>query len=136
MMASERRNAIIGRGLFAGCKTGKVLRQCGLVEMPWIAWDNASPAIGTRSHHKFLPDPEHMAGVINQYRPLLVIALGNEAQRGLEQLSLDGCVVLCGPHPAARMNVIPELTVIGRKVEELYEDVIGPAHPGRSCREA
>jgi hypothetical protein len=130
MMSGPRRWPIIARGLFAGCKTGQVLKRCGLPSMPWVIWENASTGIGTRAHHRFAADPDHMADVINRAQPDLVVVLGEVAQRGIEQLDVTDCEVLYGPHPAARMNVRDSLERIAQRIEELYEDVIGPARPG------
>jgi hypothetical protein len=93
--------------------------------MPWVIWENASTGIGTQANHRFAADPDHMADVINRAQPELVIVLGEVAQRGIEQLDVADCEVVFGPHPAARMNVRDSLEPIARKVEELYEDVIG-----------
>ncbi len=102
--------------LFAGCKTGRVLRKAFGDLCDTIIWEEASPEIGGRSSSSFKPDPKHMATVALEHRPDIVLLFGKPAQRGWEQGGRfrDTAIpkhVIQMPHPAARHNVMPALTV-------------------------
>lgn len=99
--------------LFAGCKSGRVLRT--LLGDEWcnrIVWENASLHMGDVSSSVFPADMAHLTKLLCIEQPGIVVAFGKVAQDGVEQAlrlgpsspdgGTAGPVVLHAPHPAAR----------------------------------
>jgi len=71
-----------------------------------FAFENASPLVGTHSSSRFAADSEHMASVIEEVKPVLVVTFGKVAEEGLyfllncDKWTMERSLFL--PHPAAR----------------------------------
>ena len=102
------RRQLIARFLFAGCKSGRALKQAFGSSIEDIVWEEASPEIGGESSSSFPADPKHLQEVLDDVQPDVVLAFGRIAERGL-----DGLVpvekLIVGPHPAARHPKVPML---------------------------
>lgn len=102
---SRPRHELNAYFLFAGCKTGRILRNAFGNLCNDIIWEEASPKIGGQSGASFKPDPKHIANVIREHKPDVILTFGKPAREGLAQ-SAHGCDLpshvyrLC--HPAAR----------------------------------
>jgi hypothetical protein len=104
---SESRARLTARYLFYRCPTGKRLKAafgdlCGR-----IIWEEASPEVAGESSGVFPPDPEHIGGVLNHFKPDVVLVFGKVAEAGIAAAAeLTGNraapVILVGPHPVAR----------------------------------
>jgi len=108
--------------LFMGCLTGRRLQAAFGGIRDQIAWANASPKIGDRSSAAFEPDPQHMAKIVQFFKPEIVIGFGKLAQDGVLQmlpLIKDGLGfhVCSAPHPAARHETVTsELAAVAADV--------------------
>lgn len=129
--AAERfRRRMIEYALFAGCQTGRRLRE-GLGEC-WcnrIVWENASKRIGNFSSSCFPADPDHIRRVVLEVKPDIVVAFGKVATEAFnpgEQCyhvakGLNPYEFIETVHPAARglNNPMEELTKVKRKLDFL-----------------
>ncbi|HEY1772456.1 MAG TPA: hypothetical protein VGH91_04610 [Gammaproteobacteria bacterium] len=96
----KNRRDFIRRALFAGCQSGRTLRAVFGKELcQQMIWEEASPRIGGYASSKYEPDPAHIMKAIVEVNPVVVIAFGVVARRGLEGIRQD---VIYAPHPAAR----------------------------------
>jgi len=94
------RRDFIRRSLFAGCQSGRTLRAVFGKELcQEIVWEEASPQIGGHASSKYDPDQAHILKAIVEVNPVVVIAFGVVARRGLEGIRKD---VIYAPHPVAR----------------------------------
>lgn len=105
------RPRLITYALFAGCLTGRRLRQtlgdwCGE-----IIWEESSPVITDRASGCPPPDREHIRAAIKTHRPHIVICLSKPAQLEVrEACNNAGCKFWICSHPAARHpSVMQEL---------------------------
>lgn len=100
----ERRPQYVERFLFAGCQTGRRLRQAfGEARCGEILWEEASTQIGDVAGAVFPADLDHLRRVIVTHQPSLVLAFGTVASVGCESLAPDfGWKLITGPHPASR----------------------------------
>lgn len=99
----EWRRRYIHYALFAGCRTGLILK-AGLGE-EWcrkIVWEEASPKIGGFSGSWFPADPAHILKVIEEVKPTVILALGKIASDALTSLATKNTTLITGPHPTAR----------------------------------
>jgi hypothetical protein len=109
----ERRNDLVARFLFAGCLTGRRLRQA--LGNDWcnrIIWEETSPRLGDHSSAKFKADQVHMLDAIDKHEPDVIVCFGSVARdalaRLIEQSVMLGCkgriaaAIVTAPHPAAR----------------------------------
>lgn len=125
MMAEhpERRQRYIEAFLFMGCLTGRRLQSAFGEELcDAITWEEISPEIGGQASAKFPPDPIHIAKIIDQFQPNVIVALGSLAHDGIRyHLATHNykCSVFYGPHPAARQNPMPALVEIARQLRGL-----------------
>jgi len=99
---STFRRIFIARTLFMGCKTGQMLLKCwGSNWINHIVFEEASPQVGGKSSSLFPADAVHMASVIEEVEPRLIVALGGIAIDGIRKVETK-IRVIKGPHPAAR----------------------------------
>lgn len=97
----EARRRMIHFALFAGCRTGQVLKSVFGDRCKDIVWEEASPEIGGHASSVFPADPAHLAAVIDDVKPDAILAFGIVARKGLYGLfPVDRLIV--GPHPTAR----------------------------------
>lgn len=117
----ELREDLIARFLFAGCKTGRVLRAAlGDALCDEIIWEETSREIGGYSGAIFPPDHEHINAVCLKHNPDVILAFGKQATEALRQR--DGIEDLfCGPHPANRRNDTHQLLFEMRRQIDHYE---------------
>ena len=85
----DRRHEVVARLLFAsGCMTGRrILTVFGdmLKEHDWT-FENASTIVTGNSGGRPPHNTHHICGVINRYRPEVVIAFGSSAQRAIQEI--------------------------------------------------
>lgn len=102
----EFRQRFLHRALFAGGMTGTRLKAAlGMDICGRILWEEASTELGTESSAQFPPNLEHIARVLKEFEPGVVIAFGNvahDALLALGELDLPHGRMLFAPHPAAR----------------------------------
>lgn len=104
----QARRRIIHYALFAGCRTGRVLK-AGLGE-EWcrkIVWEEASPQIGGEASSVFPADPAHIRAVIYEVKPTVILALGKVAHDGVNALMpmldiVPAITIINSTHPTAR----------------------------------
>lgn len=104
----EWRRRYIHYALFAGCRTGLILK-AGLGE-DWcrkIVWEEASPEIGGEASSVFPADYAHILKVIYEVRPNVILALGKIATDAVQTLCPIPHMpvqptIVTGPHPTAR----------------------------------
>lgn len=98
------RDRVIRYALFAGCLTGRRLKQ--VFGQDWcdeIHWEEASPQIGAHASSVFPADPFHIRAAIDRLAPSVVLAFGKVAEGGCRSALANlrpGLII--GPHPAAR----------------------------------
>lgn len=107
MRAEKLRRRMIAYALFAGCKSGRMLRATfgGLCDT--IVWEEASREIGGRAADAFPADIVHLRAVIAGLKPDVILVFGTIAADGLSRLGDVGAPVIKGPHPAARRGTTP-----------------------------
>jgi hypothetical protein len=119
------RRSLIKYALFAGCKSGRVLRKHFGDLCDEIHWEEASPQIGGRASDAFPPDLVHMAAVIAGLKPDLIITFGKVAAEGLAQLGEITAAIVAAPHPAARHPTAgAELTAAAVRLRLKLEAVV------------
>lgn len=120
----DLRNYYIGKFLFMGCKTGKVLQQAFGEELcDRIIWEEASPKIAGISSGVFPADLDHIKSAIEKHKPDVIVCFGNIAGDGVGQLRIS-IPVLNAPHPAARNNPIPALMTVAEKLRNLEKEIM------------
>lgn len=67
-----------------------------------IIFENASPEIGSTSNSCFPADQQHLKNLIRVYKPHLVIACGEIAQRGIKEINVPSSRIIETPHPSWR----------------------------------
>lgn len=113
-----RENAEFRMRVLSATATGKILMKMLGSLYSKIHWNNANPNHGFERDHREPPDPVHMAHVIVDQDPDLVLCFGQAAQHGMVQvLSIidvtvrprDNVIITPGkkaimnfPHPQAR----------------------------------
>lgn len=123
------RRRLIAYSLFAGCKSGRVLRKTlGTEWCERILWDEASLEIGGHAASVFPADLLHIRALIDREKPSLVVAFGKIAVDAV--FALDGAMppLLAAPHPAARQpDTEVRLRAIRATLDDFYPTVdIGP----------
>lgn len=103
----ELRHSFLRRSLFAGCKTGRVLKAAlGEEWCSKIVWEEASPEIGGQAAAAFPADTQHILDVIVREQPAVILTLGKIATEAVASLCpihlTPPAMVITGPHPAAR----------------------------------
>lgn len=118
----EDRADLNARFLFAGSMTGRRLKAVFGDAIEGIVWEEASRETTGQSNGCPPADLEHIASVINHFKPSVVLAFGKVAQWGVARIeSTDGSDrhyrVIKGPHPAARHpTVMDELRAMAAKL--------------------
>lgn len=116
------RRRLITHALFAGCRSGRVLRRVFGDLCDTIVWEEASREIGGHASSVFPPDVAHLRAVVESVSPDIIIAFGTIARDGLTQAT-DRRIVLA-PHPVARgADTMDRLNAALREVQELIEAV-------------
>lgn len=125
----EDRAELNARFLFYRSLTGKRLRAAFGSELcERIVWEEASAKIGIEPSAKFAADPAHILSLISHFKPVVVLAFGAVADRGVWQAMQaitaqpDRTIefqVIGGPHPAARQpTVFTELQAMAEKLRK------------------
>lgn len=83
-----------------------------------VAFASISPYIHGNPSEISEADPGYIAGVINKYRPDVIVVLGVEAARGLFRTNWDGPII-SGPSPICSPNHIGQFYRIARELAEL-----------------
>jgi hypothetical protein len=122
LYGEEYRCKFVAYALFAGCLTGRRLRQ-GLGQ-DWcdaIIWEEASPVITDRASGCPPPDREHIRAAIKAHRPHVVLCLSKPAQPVVCAECESACIrLLTASHPAARHNgVMGELRNLRARLDEM-----------------
>lgn len=101
-----KRNELVKRFLFNGCKSGKVLQEAlGRELCEQIIWEESSKEITGYASGVVKPDPQHMLDAIKQHNPDIILVFGAIARHGITQvqkmfpLSLP---IYFAPHPTSR----------------------------------
>jgi uracil-DNA glycosylase len=97
----DLRRPFCHRALFAGCRSGQVLKQVFGPRCRDIIWENASPEIGDHASSKFPADIPHLRAMLEEVKPDVVLALGRVASEALLPI-VPRAKLLIGPHPTAR----------------------------------
>jgi len=104
-----KRHLWIGKALFMGCRSGKMLRK-GFGDLcDSIIWEEVSEHISADPTVKLRHDPIHVRRVLELHKPDIVIAFGEIAQRAVP-------TAIPAPHPAARMDVVTEYRRIHNEI--------------------
>lgn len=115
----QRRRDLIGRFLFAGCKSGRVLKAVFQNRINSIVWEEASPEIGGESSSCFPADLDHLRAVLCDVQPDVVLAFGRIASDAMTAL-VPAEKLITGPHPTARGGfVMQQLTRMRDKLEAM-----------------
>lgn len=98
----KARRRLICYSLFAGCRTGRVLRQVfGEDCSRRFVWDESTREIAGNPRDTFPPDLAHLRAVLDEVKPDVVLAFGRIASNALTAL-VTADKLLTGPHPTAR----------------------------------
>ena len=128
----QARRKIITYSLFAGCRTGRVLREVfGKDRCREIVWEEASREIGGHASSAFPADPAHLRAVLAEVKPSIVLGFGKIACDGLAPL-VDGYDLVVGPHPTARgADTLPRLRIMASCLDNMLKNrsVGGGAKP-------
>ncbi len=119
----QLRRRLTKYALFAGCKTGRILK----AEFPrhWdqIVWEEASKEIGGHSASVFPADLDHMLGVIEEFNPRVILGFGHIACGALTKIASEYVVtgtLLYAPHPTAREpGVRGEIRLMASRLNDL-----------------
>lgn len=113
----EARRRMIHFALFAGCKTGRVLKAVFGARCNEIVWEEASPEIGGQASSVFPADRAHLQAVLADVNPDIVLGFGRIACDGLEGLVTPNKLII-GPHPTARhADAIAQLKKMAIRLE-------------------
>jgi hypothetical protein len=97
----DSRRRIIHYALFAGCRTGKILKSVFGDLCDEIVWEEASPEIGGHASSYFPADHAHLQSVLDDVKPDVVLGFGRIATDALKVLVPQNKLIT-GPHPTAR----------------------------------
>lgn len=98
----QARRRMIHYSLFAGCRTGVVLKAAfGEQRCREIVWEESTREIAGNPRDTFPPDLEHLRAVLAEVKPDVVLAFGRIASNALVGL-VPGEKLVIGPHPTAR----------------------------------
>lgn len=113
----EARRRMIAFALFAGCKTGRVLKSIFGNRCDSIVWEEASPEIGGHAASVFPADVAHLRRILDEVNPDIVLAFGVIAGRAMAAL-VDADRLIVGPHPTARdADVCARLKIMAEILE-------------------
>lgn len=115
------RERLIKHALFAGCLTGRRLRQAFGDLCDTIIWEEASPVIADNPRDYYPPDPDHIRAVLDKHHPDAVLCL---TRRGFEYIYAIcrewrglNLIFVSAPHPAARGSfVVGDLQEAARRL--------------------
>jgi hypothetical protein len=129
----QARRRLIHYSLFAGCRTGRVLKDVfGEERCRTIVWEEASPEIGGKASSCFPADQAHLRAVLDDVKPDLVLAFGRIAGNALAEL-VPGAKLILGPHPTARQpDTMTKLRVMAGRIELFPGVDIDAVHTRRS----
>lgn len=115
----DQRERVIEVMLFAGCKSGRVLKKVfGEALCGTIVWEEASPEIGDKASSVFHADRAHIEAVLKKHNPKVVLTFGAVAAGGVALTDYPVERVIAGPHPAARQpDVLDRLRVMRERLE-------------------
>jgi hypothetical protein len=100
-MGTANRHLLVEYALFRGCLTGRRLRAAlGSDLCDEITWEETTTEIGGKASSVFPPQPDHIRGVIERHRPVIVLTFGKIARESVGPL-WNG-TIFSAPHPAAR----------------------------------
>lgn len=111
----EYRNELIKRLLFAGCLSGRRLRQTFGNLCDKIIWEEASRNMADHSSGAFKADLAHITASIKQHQPDLIICFGKIAGDAVKSLTVN-VPTFFAHHPTARGNPISALKDVAAKV--------------------
>ena len=122
----DRRNDLIARFLFAGCRTGKrLISALGEELCGRIIWEESSPRLGSHASSKFPADFDHIEDAIKRFNPDVIVCFGkisgDAVREAVERFrSVHGMTfpVLYAPHPASWQNPMPALRSLAAKLSE------------------
>lgn len=116
------RRKIITYSLFAGCRTGRVLRKVfGVQRCREIVWEEASAEIGGQASSCFPADIAHLRAVLADVKPQIVLGFGKVACDALAPL-VSGYDLVVGPHPTARgAGTIAGLQIMASCLENMLK---------------
>lgn len=115
------RRQLIARFLFAGCRSGRVLKSVFGERINEIVWEEASPEIGGHASSAFPADPVHLRAVLDDVKPDVVLAFGKIASNALLDL-VPAEKLVVGPHPTARgPDVMPLLRAMQNQLDRRCE---------------
>lgn len=98
----QARRRLIHYSLFAGCRTGRVLKSVfGEDRCREIVWEESTTEIAGNPKDVFPPDATHLRAALEDVKPDVVLAFGRIAA-GVLELLVPGEKLVVGPHPTAR----------------------------------
>lgn len=98
----QARRRMLTYALFAGCRTGRVLKQVFGEDCPRrFIWDESTREIAGDTRTVYPADYEHLRAVLAEVKPDVVLAFGKVASGALAGL-VPGEKLVIGPHPTAR----------------------------------
>jgi hypothetical protein len=108
---------VIAYALFAGCLTGRRLKQAlGESLCEQIIWEEANPTIAGNPKDYYPPDAEHIKSVLAEHKPDVVICFTKAGEQEIK--SLCTCRFISSPHPAARgADTISKLQAVKEQIE-------------------
>jgi hypothetical protein len=95
------RRLLIERALFAGCKTGRILRQVFGDLCEEMVWEESTREIASNPRDTFPPDDRHIRAIINEVAPSLIVTFGKIAGDAVAAIGPAQRVIPL-PHPCAR----------------------------------
>jgi hypothetical protein len=100
---SEQRERMIEYSLFAGCRSGQVLKR-GLGDdlCSGIRWQEASPVVADNPMDYHPPDPDHIKAVLEKHRPQVVLCFTKTGETCIRQTVGDTAKFISCLHPAYR----------------------------------
>lgn len=95
------RRRFIARALFSGCMSGRRIQTAfSTALLDQMTWDESSTEISGEASYKPKPDAEHVARVIKEVQPRIILAFGQVAKQAAIA-TWKGPLIL-SPHPTSR----------------------------------
>lgn len=118
----EGRRRMIHYALFAGCRTGAILKSIfGELLCREIVWEEASPEIGGKASSCFPANHAHLKAVLEDVKPDIVLSFGRVATDAMRTL-VPHDKLLVAPHPTARGgDVMAQLSAIKNTLDTVYQ---------------
>ena len=112
-MRERVRRRLIHYALFAGCLTGRRLKQVFGEMTNKIIWEEGSREIGGKASSFFPPDDAHIIATVGTEMPDIILCFGSANRKVMQSRfpwPICGFPVIYMPHPAARhATVMDEL---------------------------